>query len=141
MATRQRDPVRERLWRKRVASWQKSGLTIREFCTRHGLADTAFQHWRRELRERDAAFRTKPASSTKSTVSCRRPTFVPVAVLPNPESPDASAATKPAGMIEIRCPSGHVVVAPADDVTTLRHLFAALAHPLSPGGEVSPCST
>jgi len=44
-------------------------------------------------------------------------------------------------MIEIRCPSGHVVVAPADDVTTLRHLFAALAHPLSPGGEVSPCST
>lgn len=141
MSTGQRDPVREGLWRKRVRSWQTSGLTIRQFCTRHGLAETAFQHWRRELRERDAAFRAKPASSTKSHVRSRRPTFVPVAVLPNSEPAVASVATMPAGTIEIRCPSGHVVVTPAGDVTMLRHLFAALVHPLPLGGEVPSCST
>lgn len=140
MAKGQRDPARERLWRKRVASWQKSGLTIREYCVRHGLVETSFQHWRRELRERDAALLAKPALSTKSSRS-RRPTFVPVAVLPNPKLASASLATLAVGTIEIRCPSGHVVVAPADDVTTLRRLFAALARPLASDEEMSPCST
>lgn len=138
MAKRQRDPVRERLWRERVAKWQSSGLTIRQFCSRHGLAESAFQHWRRELWERDGASGRKTASSTQSCSLSRRPTFVPVAILPNPES--ASVPTMPGGTIEIRCPSGHVVVAPADDAAMLRRLFAALAQPLPPGEEVSRCS-
>ncbi len=140
MARGQRDLVREKRWRTRIARWQKSGLTIREFCVRYGLVETSFQHWRRELRERDAASLPKPASSTKSSAS-RRPTFVPVAVLPNPKPAGASLTMLSAATIEIRCPSGHVVVAPADDVTTLRRLFAALAHPLASDEEMSPCST
>jgi hypothetical protein len=138
MAKGQRDPVRERVWRERVASWQASGLTIRQFCARRGLAESAFQHWRRELRERDAASGRKTASSTKLKARTRRPKFVPVAVVPNPES--ALVPTTLAGTIEIRCPSGHMVVAPAGDVAMLRRLFAALAQPLLPGEEVSRCS-
>lgn len=106
MAAKQRDPERERSWRTTMAAWQASGLSIRAFCGQRRLAETAFHHWRRELRQRDA----KPLA--RSAVS----PFVPLTVIP--------AATL---AVEIRCPSGHVVTVPAADVGLLRHLFAALA--------------
>jgi hypothetical protein len=64
---------------------------------------------------------------------------VPVTVLPNPEAAVTAEATMPAGTIEVHCPSGHVVRMPARDAATLRYLFAALAPPLAPGEEMSPC--
>ena len=54
MARGQRDPVRERRRRECLAHWQSSGLTIREFCLRHGLLESAFHYRRRELRTRDS---------------------------------------------------------------------------------------
>ena len=115
MAKGQRNPVLERQWRERVAAWAKSGLTVRDYCLGHGLRETAFHHWRRELRQRDTVAR--PVSD--------RPKFVPVTVLP--------AATV---SVEVRCPSGHVVVLTSCDVSSLSNLFAALA---SPATEVRPC--
>lgn len=99
MAKQERDPDRERHWRGLVADWQASGLSVREFCSRRDLAEPSFYYWRRELRKRDAA----PA-----------PAFIPVTVVPT-------------AMLEIRCPSGHVVSLPNADLGTLRQLFAALA--------------
>jgi hypothetical protein len=81
------------------------------------------------------------AASTTRISPTRRPAFVPVAVLPNPKLASASLAPLAVGTIEIRCPSGHVVVAAAGDVTTLRCLFAALAHPLASEEEMLRCST
>jgi transposase-like protein len=106
MAKRERDRAREQFWRETFSTWQASRLTVREYCQRHQLTETAFHHWRRELRRRDAKSAPRPAT----------PTFVPVRVIP--------AATL---AVEVRCPSGHVVSLPNADAVTLRALFAALA--------------
>src|SRR5262245_53964509 len=103
MAKLERDQSREQHWRVLVADWQSSGLTVREFCSRHDVAEPSFYYWRRELRRREA----KPARSPA-------PAFVPVTVMP-------------VARIEVRCPSGHVVTLPNAEIDTLRQLFAALA--------------
>ena len=122
MAKGQRNPVLERQWRERVTSWQSGGLTVREFCLRHGLRETAFYFWKRELQARDE----------QSAVSLSpKPTFVPVTILPN-----AEPQTPSAGPVEVRCSSGHVVTLPAGDASVLSNLFAALASLASEG---RPC--
>ena len=80
-------------------------MSVREFCNRRDLTETAFYFWRKELRRRDGERATRPAA-----------TFVPVTVIP---------ATTVA--VEVRCPSGHVVTLAAYDVSSLKSLFAALA--------------
>jgi hypothetical protein len=106
MAKRQRDPERERFWRRTFSAWQASGQTIREYCEQHDVTETSFHYWRRELRQRDAQGLNRRTS----------PAFVPVRVIPS-----TTVAVK------IRCPSGHVVTLSAGDVSVLRGLFAALA--------------
>lgn len=112
MARGQRDPELERQWRERIARRQASGLTVREFCRRQGLLETSFYYWKRELRTRDAA-----AAATLKSPSLKksRPTFLPLTVLP--------AATL---SVEVRCPSGHVVLLSACDAASLASLFVAL---------------
>ena len=44
-----RDPVKEKYWRKQIALWQESGLSIRAFCKEHGVVEGSFYAWRREL--------------------------------------------------------------------------------------------
>jgi hypothetical protein len=102
----QRDPAKERFWRTTFSAWRTSGESVRAFCTRRGLTETAFYFWRKELRRRDGERTARPAT----------PTFVPVTVLP------AVALA-----VEVRCPSGHVVTVPGCDGSFLRTLFAALA--------------
>jgi len=96
--------------------WQASGLSIREFCVRHGLAEPTFHFWKRELRTRDQASLKSPSAPT---------TFVPVMVLPGTTL-----------AVEVRCPSGHVVCLPECDAASLASLFAAL-NPLA--GEEPSC--
>jgi transposase-like protein len=102
MEANRRDPRRERLWREAMAGWQGSGLSVRQYCRRRQLSESAFYFWRRELQRR--AVQRVPSTS---------PHFVPVSVL-------ASAT------VEVRCPSGHVVSLATADAATLRMLFAAL---------------
>lgn len=59
-----RDPHKERQWRQRVAQWRHSGKTIREFCRRQGLAESAFYFWRREVDRRDRE-RAEPAKTKR----------------------------------------------------------------------------
>lgn len=134
MARRERDPERERQWRERVAQWATSGLSVRAFCLQHGLIETSFSYWKRELRAREAAAMTSstvsasPSRSSSATIipaksSARKrplatkspPMFVPVTVLPGSTL-----------SVEVRCPSGHVVLLPACEVASLTSLFAAL---------------
>jgi len=113
MARRQRDPVLERQWRERITRFQASGFTVREFCRRQELLETSFYYWKRELRSRDAA--TASTSTKSPSLKKSRPTFLPLTVLPAPTL-----------SVEVRCPSGHVVVLSACEVTSLPSLFAAL---------------
>jgi transposase-like protein len=101
-----RDPARERFWRQALSAWRTSGLSVREFCGRRDLTETAFYFWRKELRRRDGERAARPAM----------PTFVPVTVVPTPTA-----------AVEVRCPSGHVVSVSSCDGSILRSLFAALA--------------
>ena len=112
MARSLRDPELERQWRERTARWQASGLTVREFCRRHGLLETSFYYWMRELLSRDAA---ATATLTSSPAKEPRPTFVPLTVLPTGTL-----------SVEVRCPSGHMVVLSACDAASHASLFAAL---------------
>jgi hypothetical protein len=107
MPNRRPDPVRERLWRKRLARWKASGLKVRDFCDREGVTLTAFAHWRKEIAARDAR---RPATA--------EPVFVPVNVMPGPVPLDVSL------------PSGRVVrVPPGFDPTHLRAVVTALEGP------------
>jgi hypothetical protein len=104
MGKQQRDPAREQQWRELVSEWRASGLSVREFCSQRQLREANFYSWRRELQQRDA--RPAPASPLA---------FVPVTV------------TSTKAMVEVRCPSGHVVAVTNADRDTLRQLFAALS--------------
>jgi hypothetical protein len=114
----QRDPALERRWRERMARWQSSGLSVRAFCEQHGLIETSFYYWKRELRARAAAASTAAWKSSSGGKS--QPVFVPLTVIPT-----ATVS------VEVRCPSGHVVCLPSCEVSALAVLFAALNPPAS----------
>lgn len=102
MPNRRPDPARERLWRKRLASWMASGLKVREFCEREGVTPTAFAHWRKEIATRDGR---------------AAPVFVPVYITPTP-------AAVP---LEVGLGGGRVIrVPPGFDPAHLRAVVAAL---------------
>ena len=126
MARGQRDPALERQWRERLARRRASGLSVREFCVRNGLSEPTFHYWKRELQARDEATAAAPRTAAgRPPAKLPRPTFVPLTVLP--------AATV---LVEVRCPSGHVVCLPSCEVSALASLFAALN---LPAGEEPSC--
>lgn len=103
-----RDPRKEQHWRRCLRLWQHSGLSIREFCARHHLAQASFYAWRRQLQQRDAAAAA----------------FVEVHVVadeqPQPDSP-----------LEVALANGRCVrVPPGFDAATLRQLLAVLEEAL-----------
>lgn len=106
MAARQsRDPELERRWRDLIARWERSDLTVRDFCADHRVSEPSFYGWRRELAARDRQ-KGPPAPPV--------PTFVPVRVVP------------PA-VIEVVLPTGVVVRAPlGTDPAAVARLVAAL---------------
>lgn len=73
MAKRQRrDSGREAYWREVLGRFDKSGLTVRAFCTREKLSEPSFYHWRRVIQQRDGGRRDAAAE------------FVPVVVRDEP---------------------------------------------------------
>ena len=101
---RTRDEQKERRWRRRVAQWRTSGLSVRDFCVRHGLATPSFYAWRRTLKRRAA----------------EKAAFVPVQVV-------ADAVPAQAGAREAVLADGRTVrVAPGFDAATLRQLLVVL---------------
>ncbi len=39
----------EGLWRKRLSAWERSGLSIKEFCDNEHVTEATFYKWRRRL--------------------------------------------------------------------------------------------
>jgi hypothetical protein len=101
---RARDKQKERQWRHWIAEWRASGLSVRAFCDRRGLATPSFYHWRRVLERRAA----------------EKVAFVPVQVV-------AEAVPALATALEVVLTDGRTVrVAPGFDAATLRQLLAVL---------------
>ena len=106
---KQRNPRKEARWRKHLRRQQGAGQSVRDYCREHGLAESSFHFWRREIVRRDCEIGTRGPTA-----------FVPIAV-----QPDA-----PASDLEVVLASGRVVrVAAGFEVDTLRRLLALLEEP------------
>lgn len=107
---RPRDLRKEQHWRRCLQLWQHSGLTVREFCDRHHVAEGSFYAWRRLLQQRDVAAAA----------------FIAVQVVPDEQPP-------PDRPLEVVLACGRCVRVPTGfDPATLRRLLAVLeaeAHP------------
>jgi hypothetical protein len=118
-----RDCGKERFWRRTLRQWRRSGLSVRDFCAEHGLAEPSFYAWRRIVVERDQeSARVRPRPERDSV--CRAtpanddaPVFVPLRVI--------DVATQVA--LEVVLERGLVVrVLRGFDAATLRQLLAVL---------------
>lgn len=90
-----RDLALERAWRKRMRNYERSGLTIRQFCEQEGIVAHQFSWWRSELKRRGAQSastdrRASKRKSTQRTDSDNKPLaktsgrFLPVEIQPSP---------------------------------------------------------
>ena len=101
---RARDERKERQWRRWINQWRASGLSVRDFCDRRGLATASFYYWRRVLERRAA----------------KQAAVVPVDIM-------VDAMPAPASALEVVLANGPVVrVAPGFDAATLRQLLSVL---------------
>jgi transposase-like protein len=69
MANHERDAAKERFWRDVLKRQAKSGLSVRAFCQREQLTESAFYAWRRTVAERNGEVK-----------SPRAPAFLPMMV-------------------------------------------------------------
>ena len=106
MAKRVRDGGKEQYWRKVLARWQSSGLSVRAYCELHRISLPSFYWWRREVSRRDGA----------------RPRFLPVRVVA-----DAVATNGDSGAIEVVLANERCLrVRPGFDRDTLVRLLDVL---------------
>ena len=112
---RRADPAKEQFWRRAVAEHRRSGLTIREFCSRRSMSEPLFYAWRRELARRDGRVMRKAPPSVRQAHAT--PRFVSLE-LAGPAAP---------AMIEIITRGGHTLrVPPGVDRQTLAEVWALL---------------
>jgi hypothetical protein len=81
MANHDRDAKREAFWRGVFQRHAASGLTIRAFCRREQLTESAFFAWRRTIAERDAETKSQGGLATarlRRDGRSPRPAFLPV---------------------------------------------------------------
>ena len=115
-----RDPAKERFWRRALAQWRTSGLSVRDFCEWQALSEPSFYAWRRELakRDRERAFRVESPVNVARAVG----RFLPVQVV-------AEAGSDSDGRLclEVYLPSGVRLCVPAGvPRQTLADVLAAL---------------
>ena len=106
----ERDKERETYWRRMVKGQRGSGLTVRAFCRKSKLAESAFYFWRRELQRRKTE-QEQGGSRQRRTGGKAKVAFLPVHVTDElPMSPQAG------GGIEIELSGGRRVhvAAPVD---------------------------
>src|SRR6476660_8236912 len=72
-----RNAVKEKRWRRLLQQWRRSGLTGRDFCAEHRLAEPSFYFWKREIARRDQERLPRtppsPAAPTSLTTSVSVP--------------------------------------------------------------------
>ena len=104
MSRKQKESA-EVVWRGRLARFDKSGLTVRQFCRKEGVSDPAFYQWRKRLQS--SVQRAKPSEISSDQHSTPVETFLPVSV-------------SPAAFAEVEFPNGVRVRVPAANAEALR---------------------
>jgi hypothetical protein len=114
---RGRDKRREAFWRRIIRKQGSSGLSIREFCRKGKLPETAFYFWRSELARRHAEReQPRPTSNRVRRQVVAVPAFVPVQVKEDEESSAGGRPNGTAYRIEVELSGGRRVhvTAPVD---------------------------
>lgn len=62
------DAGKQARWLDLVKRWQRSKLTVRQFCRREQLSEPSFYSWRRVLRQRGLLDEDAPATKTPAFV-------------------------------------------------------------------------
>jgi hypothetical protein len=138
MARHRRDRNKERYWRGLLARWQRSGLSVRDFCDVERLSEASFYGWRRELALRDREAARAPSGAQHQTAppmppaTQGRPLFVPVQVQTPSQADKHAIAIVLSGGYEVR-------VSPGFDSQTLQRVLRVLATP-SAGGAAEGAS-
>lgn len=98
----ERDPFKERYWRKALADWEASGLSAKRFCDENDVHYTGFMNWKKRLAQRDAEMvREVDVSETVD--------FTPVRVVGNESLHESSMVEKHATALEVVLPNGIVL--------------------------------
>ena len=119
---RQRDPLREKFWRRAIRQQQRSGLTVRAFCLREGLKDGAFRWWRQALARRDREMAATTQADRDGEPIEAAPPFLPVRLVDLEAIP-----ARPSPPIEVVLPTGPTVRVPSGfDPRTLGQVLAVL---------------
>jgi hypothetical protein len=116
------DPRKQRRWLQLVLRWQRSQLSVPDFCRRHHLKLPSFYAWRRALRQRglltpltlpppDSAWLAAPPESSPSFVSLALP---------------ADSASPPSDGIDLVVGQRLLRIRPGFDANTLRRLVHLL---------------
>jgi hypothetical protein len=114
------DPRTQQRWLQHIRHWQRSHLSVRDYCNRLELSEASFYSWKRALQQRGLLADTAPRGtrSSRAEAPANTPLFLPVTV---------TAADTGSGPIELVLPDGWTVrVAAGFDVGTLRQLLAVL---------------
>jgi len=102
MGDKQRESV-EALWRGRLARFQKSNLTVAEFCRQEGISNPSFYQWRKRLAKSAGRSKQMPAPA-KTAQAPLVPVKVCSSVLVEIEFPNGIRMRVPAGNAEaLRC--------------------------------------
>jgi transposase len=105
-----RDLEKERHWQDLVRQQDQSGLSVRAFCRREGVKESAFFWWRRELPHRRGKCPSAPGQEAVR--------FLPVQMTSDRKAED--------GGIEIQCNGSRILVRPGFDRQTLSDVLAVL---------------
>jgi transposase-like protein len=110
---KERDARRETQWRRIIRQHTRSGLTVRDFCRKSKLRETAFYYWRREIQRRGSG---RPEEQEQR----QHPTFLPVRLA-------QETRTAERGGVEIALPGGvRVHIAAPVDRRALADVLAVL---------------
>lgn len=123
MARQRRDPEREAFWRGALKRFDGSGLSVRAFCQRERLTESAFYAWRRTIAQRDGKRqqRGKPQRQTPG-----RPNFLPLRVTDR-VSRHTAHETEPEASITIELAGGRLLRLPVSlPAVRLAELVCAL---------------
>lgn len=107
------DASKERRWLELVLLWQKSNLTVREFCERRQISEPSFYSWRRVLSQR-GLIQASPATG---------PEPEPRNAMAAAKTATASAAPTPPAFVKLALDAGAEAVAPVEIVLNARRLL------------------
>jgi hypothetical protein len=91
------DPRKQQQWLQHICRWQRSRLSVRDYCDCHQLSEASFYLWKRALQKRGLLTDTVPAEGLPP-MQANAPLFLPI-----------RAADATTGAIELVSPDGWTV--------------------------------